>query len=85
MINRLINLEIIPPMNKKAIPNLHSGKYTTEEYAIAFISGMGESQQKRFKQMLQNNIPSGMGVAESYGVDYEEFIKEVKKHLKVEV
>lgn len=84
MINRLINIDITPPKNKK-VENLHSGHYTIEEYAIAFISGMSDTQQNRFKQMLENNIESGMGVAKSYGIDYKEFINEVKKQLKVSV
>lgn len=82
MINRLINIEIIPP--KKESKNIiKPGNYTTEEYVIAFISGMSDTQQQRFKKMLENNIESGMGVAKSYGIDYPEFIKEVKKQLKV--
>lgn len=84
MINRLINIDITPPKQEKA-PNMHAGNYTTEEYVIAFISGMSETQQQRFKKMLENNIESGMGVAKSYGIDYAEFIKEVKKQLKVKV
>ena len=84
MINRLINIEITPPKLKNN-ENAHSGNYTIEEYAIAFISGMSDTQQNRFKQMLENDIESGMGVAKSYGIDYKEFIKEVKKLLKVKV
>lgn len=84
MINRLINIEIIPPKSENKI-NSHSGNYTIEEYVISFISGMSDTQQQRFKKMLENNIESGMGVAKSYGIDYGEFIKEVKKQLKVEV
>ena len=86
MINRLIDMEISIPKNKLIINGIKSnGDYTVEEYAIAFIYGMSESQKDRFKKMLENNIECGMSVAKSYGVDYEDFINEVKKQLRVEV
>lgn len=84
MINRLIDMNInLQDTNKNKI--LHGGDYTTEEYVVAFIEGMSTTQKQRFKKMLENNIESGMSVAKNYGLDYKEFIKEVKKQLKVEV
>ena len=35
------------------------------------------------KKMLENGIESGMSIARNYGVDYKDFIKEVKRQLKV--
>ena len=53
-------------------------------YAVAFIEGMSETQRERFKNMLENKIECGMSVAKLYGLDYQEFISEVKKELGVE-
>lgn len=83
MINRLIDMEIKPIKNNLIISN--PGHYTISEYATAFLSGLGETQKERFRQMLLNGIESGMSIARSYGVDYKEFITEVKKQLNVEV
>jgi hypothetical protein len=69
---------------KKVIPK-SNGNFTIQDYANAFIQGMGETQKNRFKKMLENNIECGMSVAENYGIDYKEFIEEVKKQLKVGV
>lgn len=67
---------------KRIIPT--NGKFTIEDYAIAFVYGMGKKQRERFKRMLQNNIKCGESVADSYGVDYEQLIAEVKRILRVE-
>lgn len=84
MINRLINIEVTPPhKNMKAIN--HSGNYTLEEYVAYFINGMSTTQRQRFKQMLENKIESGMSVAKNLGLNYRDFINEVKRQLKVEV
>lgn len=85
MINRLIDME---PMKKqidkpKIIPIPTNA--TMQEYAMAFIAGMGETQRNRFKKMLESGIKCGMSVAESYGIDYDDFITEVKNQLKVGV
>lgn len=86
MINRLIDMEVLIPKNKQIINNIKTNSdYSIQEYAIAFIYGMSENQKDRFKKMLENNIECGMSVAKSYGVDYSDFIEEVKKQLKVEV
>ena len=58
---------------------------TIKEYAIAFINGMGETQKNRFKKMLENGINCGMSIADNYGVDYDDFITEVKKQMGVMV
>ena len=58
---------------------------TIEEYARAFINGMGETQRNRFKKMLENGINCGMSIADNYGVDYDDFIIEVKKQMGVVV
>ena len=54
-----------------------------QEYATAFIDGMGETQRDRFKKMLESGIQCGMSVAAAYGINYSEFIDEVKKQLGV--
>ena len=80
-INRLINMEVKIPKHNKIISE--PGNYTIPEYATAFISGLSITQKERFKQMLLNGIQSGMSVAKNYGIDYEEFILEVKKQLNL--
>jgi len=60
-------------------------KYKIEDYAITFIYGMGQTQRDRFKQMLEQGYECGKSVAANYKIDYDDFIKEVKKLLKVEV
>lgn len=67
---------------KRIIPS--NGKFSIEDYAIAFVYGMGKKQRDRFKKMIQNNIKCGESVADGYGVDYEQFMSEVKRILKVE-
>ena len=86
MINRLINMDISPiTLKEKPIQEFkNDGTYTIEDYAKAFINGMGETQKERFKKMLENGIKCGLSIADNYGVDYNTFIKEVKKQLEVE-
>ena len=60
------------------IPNIDNGNYTVEEYASAFINGMGETQKQRFKKMLENGIQCGLSVAQNYGIDYDDFITDEK-------
>lgn len=62
-----------------------NGKYTIDDYAIAFVYGMSSSQRKRFKQMLEQGIKCGECVALNYGVDYDDLIQSVKRILNVEV
>ena len=62
---------------------LTNGQFSIEDYAIAFVYGMGKKQRDRFKKMLEHNIKCGESVADSYGVDYNQFITEVKRILKV--
>lgn len=84
MINKLIDINVsIPKQTRQYFPS--KGEYSIQEYVLAFIYGMSETQRERFKKMLENNIECGMSVAESYGVDYNDFIKEVKKQFKLEV
>ena len=85
MINRLINMEVSPISTKEDTPiqNVNKGVYTIEDYARAFINGMGETQKSRFKKMLENGIKCGLSVADNYGVDYDKFIAEVKKQMEV--
>ena len=82
MINRLIDLEVQPIVKEISIP-INNGIYTVTDYARAFIDGMGETQKARFKKMLQNGIKCGQSVADNYGIDYEEFIEEVKRQMEV--
>ena len=81
MINRLIDMNPIITIDKHA-PKV-SIEASITDYAIAFLNGLGDTQKTRFKKMLENNIQCGMSVAETYGVDYTEFINEVKRLLKV--
>ena len=82
MINRLINMEVSPiPLAKE--PIINKGTYTIEDYARAFINGLGETQKVRFRKMLENGIKCGMSVANNYGIDYDEFIAEVKKQMEI--
>ena len=60
------------------------GNYSIQDYAIAFIYGMGNVQRERFKKMLQQGIKCGESVALNYGVDYNDLINEVKRILEVE-
>lgn len=86
MINRLINMEVRMPSkgNLSSEIAINSSEYSIQEYVAAFLSGLGETQRNRFKQMLQIGIQSGMSIAKSYGIDYDDFITEVKKQLKME-
>lgn len=63
----------------------NNGKFTIEDYAIAFVYGMGKPQRARFKRMLELGVKCGESVALNYGVDYTELMTEVKRILKVEV
>ena len=87
MINRLINMSVptIGVKNDSVVIEIpaKNGKYTIEQYAKSFIDGMGETQKERFKKMLENDIKCGMSVAENYGINYDEFITEVKKQMEV--
>jgi hypothetical protein len=84
MINRLIDMNVSVSDNYKKVIPKSNGNYTIQDYANAFIQGMGETQKTRFKKMLENNIECGMSVAENYGIDYNEFIEEVRKQLGLE-
>lgn len=81
MINRLINMNPIIT-NNSYTPN-KSMKASITDYAISFLNGLSDTQKNRFKKMLENNIQCGMSVAETYEIDYDDFINEVKKLLKV--
>lgn len=81
MINRLIDMQ---PMVKK-VENKPKVNASITEYAVAFIEGMSDTQLNRFKKMLENGIQCGMSVARSYNIDYDKFINEVKRILKVGV
>jgi hypothetical protein len=63
---------------------MKNGKFSIQDYAIAFIYGMGKNQRNRFKEMLNQGIECGESVAVNYGIDYKDFIKEVKRILEVE-
>lgn len=81
MINRLINLDIKMPSATQLIKS--NGAYTIPEYVTVFLEGLDKNQKDRFKKMLQNGIKSGMSVADSYGINYDEFINEVKSQLTI--
>lgn len=86
MINRLIDVNpIINNAVNKESKNSSVLNNSIEEYAISFIEGMSENQLRRFKKMLENGIECGTSVANAYEVNYEDFINEVKKLLKVGV
>lgn len=86
MISRLIDIEVPKEIQTRhSIKYTNPGNYTIQDYAASFVYGMGETQRNRFKEMLKNNIQCGISVAKSYGVDYTDFINNVKKLLKVEV
>ena len=83
MINKLIDMTVYPITYEKEEVIQNNGVYTIEDYARAFINGMGETQKARFRKMLENNIKCGLSVAQNYDVDYDEFITEVKKQMEV--
>ena len=83
MAKDMVNPSITIPV-EKTISKLNNGKFSIEDYAIAFVYGMGKSQRERFKKMLEQNIKCGESIAVSYGVDYDKLIHEVKRILKVE-
>lgn len=84
MISRLIDLNVSIQKPKIKIENEPlKTNFSIKDYATSFIEGMGETQRKRFKQMLENNIQCGMSIAQSYGINYDKFIKEVKNQLNV--
>ena len=83
MINRLIDMNVSPIEPEVIIIPENKTNYTIQDYATAFIEGMGETQQNRFRKMLKNGIKCGMSVADNYGIDYDEFITEVKKQMEV--
>ena len=84
MINKLIDINPIITYTT-AKPKEISSKPTILDYAASFVNGMSETQRNRFKKMLESGIECGLSVAESYDVNYSDFIKEVKKLLMVEV
>lgn len=81
MINRLINLDIKIPSATQLIKS--NGAYTIAEYATVFLEGLDKNQKDRFKKMLQNGIKSGMSIADSYGISYDDFIQEIKNQLNI--
>ena len=83
MISRLISIDVNPVNTKAPIKTKYNAQFTINDYAKSFISGMEKNQLNRFKKMLENNITSGMSVAENYGINYKDFIKEVKKELNI--
>lgn len=91
MINHLITNHNKRKINNKYlkvddVENVNKNKQhnNLKDYAVSFIQGMSETQRARFKNMLENKIECGMSVAKLYGLDYREFISEVKKELGVE-
>ena len=80
MINRLINMEV-PTIKEVSEPI--AVNYSVKDYANSFINGMSDVQKNRFRKMLQNGIRCGVSVANNYGVNYDEFINEVKNQLGV--
>ena len=85
MINRLIDMNHIISIPKENKISQINENATVQDYAIAFINGLSDTQRERFKKMLENKIECGISVAKSYGIDYNKFITEVKKLLKVDV
>lgn len=83
MINKLIDMKIPTLYRENLETPINKGIYSIKDYVAAFLSGMGETQRNRFKKMLENGIKCGMSVADNYGVDYTEFITEVKKQMGV--
>lgn len=84
MINRLINMK--PLKNKEIKNNTYkeiNANASIRDYAIAFLSGMSDTQKIRFKKMIENGIECGMSVAKNYGINYNEFMKEVKEILEI--
>lgn len=81
MINAVMKVPIEKSNNNLIKPK---SQYTTEDYAITFVYGMGKTQRERFKQMLNQGITCGESVAYNYGIEFEPFIAEVKRILKVE-
>ena len=81
MISRLINMKV--PTIEKEPEVINTGNFTIADYAKSFINGMGETQKERFKKMLENDMKCGMSVAENYGINYDDFIEEVKKQMEV--
>lgn len=85
MINRLINLHpTISKGNKFTVYDQMNANASIRDYAIAFLSGMSDTQKARFKKMMENGIECGMSVAKNYNIDYNEFIREVKQILNIE-
>ena len=70
MINRLINMEIPEINTTPKEVSIDNANYTITDYANAFIKGMSETQQNRFKKMLENGMNCGMSVADNYGINY---------------
>lgn len=83
MIRKSINIRSNPIQMNEVKP-IKPESSNVKEYAESFLKGMGEIQRMRFKRMLENGINCGMSVAEGYGVDYNTFIREVKKQLEVD-
>lgn len=63
---------------------MKNGVFTIQDYASAFLNGLGETQRLRFKQMLEAGIQCGMSIADSYQINYDDFITEVKRQLEVD-
>ena len=72
-------------LTKQGVEKSNNGVFSIEDYAIAFVYGMGKHQRDRFRRMLSNGIKCGESVALNYGVDYDQLINEVKRILKVGV
>ena len=82
MISRLIDINVKPIVSHETYEPIKTN-YSIQDYAKSFINGMEKTQLKRFKQMLENGINSGMSIAKNYGIDYDKFILEVKKELNI--
>lgn len=81
MINKLIDLQF--DVDNTSALEMGSGGFTIQQYVLSFLSGLGQTQKERFKKMLENGFEAGMSIAKNYGVDYNEFMKEVKKQLNI--
>lgn len=72
-------------MGEITIGDTNKGVFTIEDYALSFVSGMDKTKREKFKKMLESGAKCGESVANTYMIEYEPFIAEVKRLMKVEV
>ena len=52
---------------------------TPKKYAVQFLKSISENQRKKIKTMLENGVDCYRGISESYNIQHDIFIAELKQ------